>query len=57
MEILNVAGGAFRWHKSQTCAMWGTFQKLIKNKKDRNLDIVISKDGKVVRINPNDLIL
>jgi hypothetical protein len=34
-----------------------TFQKLIKNKKDRNLDIVISKDGKVVRINPNDLIL
>ena len=33
-----------------------TFQRLIKVKKDRNLDLVISRDGKVVRINPSELI-
>jgi hypothetical protein len=33
-----------------------TFQRLIKFKKDRNLEMVISKDGKVVRINPSELI-
>lgn len=32
-----------------------THKKLIKSKKARNLDLVISKKGKVVRINPRDL--
>lgn len=27
-----------------------TYTRLIKNKKERNLDLVVSKDGKVVRI-------
>jgi len=31
-------------------------KKLIQYKKSRNLDLVISKDGKVVRINPNDIV-
>lgn len=30
-------------------------KKLIQTKKDRNLDLVISKNGKVVWINPKDL--
>lgn len=29
--------------------------KLIKNKKDRNLRIVISKNGKIVEIDPKDI--
>jgi hypothetical protein len=30
-------------------------KKLIQTKKDRNFDLVISKNGKVVRINARDL--
>ena len=32
-----------------------THKKLIQTKKDRNLDLVISKNGKVVWVNPKDL--
>ena len=31
-----------------------TYTRLIKSKKDRNLDLVISKDGKIVRIPAKD---
>jgi hypothetical protein len=29
-----------------------TYQKLIKNKIDRNLDLVVSKNGKVMHVDP-----
>ena len=32
-----------------------THKKLIQSKKDRNLDLVISENGKVTRINPKNL--
>jgi len=32
-----------------------THKKLIKSKKERNFDLVISEKGKVIRINPRDL--
>jgi len=31
-----------------------SYQRLIKNKIDRNLDLVISDKGKVIHINPKD---
>ena len=31
-----------------------TYAKLIKSKKERNLDLIISKDGKIVRIPAKD---
>jgi hypothetical protein len=30
-------------------------KRLIQNKKDRNLDIVVSENGKIVRLTPNQL--
>ncbi len=32
-----------------------TYQKLIKSKKERNFDLVISDNGKVIRLDPKDL--
>jgi hypothetical protein len=32
-----------------------TYMKLIQTKKERNLDLVVSKNGKVVHISPKDL--
>ncbi len=32
-----------------------THKKLIQSKKDRNFDLVISENGKVVRVNARDL--
>ena len=32
-----------------------THKKLIQSKKDRNLDLVISDNGKIIRIHPKDL--
>ena len=32
-----------------------THIKLIQFKKDRNLDLVVSDNGKVIHLNPNDL--
>lgn len=31
-----------------------TYKRLIKNKIDRNLDLVISKNGKVMHVDPRD---
>ncbi len=31
-----------------------TYKRLIKNKIDRNLDMVISKNGKVLHVNPKN---
>lgn len=31
-----------------------TYKRLIKNKIDRNLDLVISKNGKVIHVDPRD---
>jgi hypothetical protein len=32
-----------------------THKKLIQSKKDRNLDLVVSDNGKIVHVNPKDL--
>jgi hypothetical protein len=32
-----------------------THKKLIQSKKDRNFDLVVSDNGKVIRIHPEDL--
>jgi hypothetical protein len=32
-----------------------THKRLIQSKKDRNLDLVISDNGKIVRVQPKDL--
>jgi hypothetical protein len=32
-----------------------THSKLIKSKKERNLDLVVSVNGKVIRLDPKDL--
>ena len=32
-----------------------TYKKLIQSKKERNLDIVISVNGKVIKLHPKDL--
>jgi hypothetical protein len=32
-----------------------THRRLIQSKKDRNLDLVISDNGKIVRVQPKDL--
>ena len=32
-----------------------TYRKLIKSKKDRNLDLIISQNGKIVKIRAKDI--
>jgi hypothetical protein len=32
-----------------------SYKKLVKSKKDKNLNLIISKNGKIIEINPNDI--
>jgi len=32
-----------------------SYKKLVKDKKDKNLNLIISKNGKIIEINPNDI--
>ena len=32
-----------------------SYKRLIKNKKERNFDLIISRDGKIVRIKPEEM--
>ena len=32
-----------------------THKKLVQSKKERNLDLIVSENGKIVRIHPSDL--
>jgi hypothetical protein len=31
-----------------------SYKKLVKDKKDKNLNLIISENGKIIEINPND---
>ena len=32
-----------------------SYKRLVKNKKERNFDLVISQDGKIIRIKPEEI--
>lgn len=32
-----------------------SYKRLVKNKKDRNFDLVISKNGEIIRIKPEEI--
>lgn len=32
-----------------------SYKRLVKNKKERNFELVISKDGKIIRIKPEEI--